>query len=40
MSTQHVEVSTYEAPALTEYGTIEEWTKQECHSIVCVTVII
>ena len=30
----------YEAPALTEYGTIEEWTKQECDSLICVSVII
>ena len=28
----------YERPALTEYGTIEEWTKA-CDSLVCISLI-
>lgn len=31
----------YERPTLTEYGTIEEWTKADnCHSLVCISLIL
>lgn len=29
----------YVRPALTEYGTIEEWTKADCTSLVCVSIV-
>ena len=37
---ERVEQDRYEAPALTEYGTIEEWTQAKCTSIVCVSIIL
>jgi hypothetical protein len=30
----------YERPTLTEYGTIEEWTKADCTSLVCISLIL
>jgi hypothetical protein len=37
---ERVEQDRYEAPALTAYGTIEEWTQQGCDSIICVSIIL
>jgi hypothetical protein len=40
LMTDHVERrDDYERPALTEYGTIEEWT-QDCPSLVCVSIVL
>ena len=39
MAIEHVE-DRYEAPELTEFGTIEEWTKAPCPSLICVSVIL
>jgi hypothetical protein len=31
----------YERPTLTEYGTIEEWTKADnCSKLVCISIIL
>ena len=38
--TERVEHDRYESPMLTEYGTIEEWTKQDCNSIICISIIL
>jgi hypothetical protein len=38
MSEQPERHGEYERPTLTEYGTIEEWTKA-CNSLVCVSII-
>ena len=40
MENSNVEQETYEAPKLTEYGTIEEWTKGPCNSIICISLIL
>jgi hypothetical protein len=37
---EHAERHEYERPTLTEYGTIEEWTKADCTSIVCISIIL
>ena len=37
---ERVDVNRYETPALIEYGTIEEWTQQDCDSIICVSIIL
>ena len=36
----YAEHETYEAPKLTEYGTIEEWTKGPCTDLVCISIIL
>jgi len=38
--TERVEHDRYESPALAEYGTIEEWTKQGCDDIICISIIL
>ena len=30
----------YETPVLTEYGTIEEWTKQDCDPLICISIVL
>jgi hypothetical protein len=37
---EHLERHGYERPALIEYGTIEEWTKDDCGSFVCISIIL
>jgi hypothetical protein len=37
---EHVERPTYQRPALTEYGTIEEWTKADCNELICISIVL
>ena len=30
----------YQRPTLTQYGTIEEWTKAPCTELVCISIIL
>ena len=30
----------YEAPALVDLGTIEEWTKANCNEFVCISIVL
>jgi hypothetical protein len=36
----HAEHDGYEAPKLTEFGTIEEWTKGPCSNLICISIIL
>ena len=40
MMMDRAEDNGYEAPALVEYGTIEEWTKGPCNDLICISIVL